>query len=731
LHNRLCALLTASLILLPIGSASGASDAPLTLQLDTRLRGSAAAGDNGPIFISADRIESDQPDIIEAYGDVEARQSGRNFFSDYLRYNTQLKEIAAKGNVRFEESGGVLRGKSLTLKLDTYTGNMIQPEFTLSPGPGRGNANRADFKDQSHFTLDQALFTTCPVDDEDWKLTIDQLDIDQEKNIGTAHNALLTFKHVPLLYSPWMNFPLDNRRKSGMLAPTLGTTSKSGFEITLPYYFNLAPNYDATLSPRYMSRRGLQLGGEARYLMDNYKGSAEAEYLNDQISGNNRWAFRLQHQQALNADWIGKIDFQRVSDNNYFRDLSTLVSQTSQSLLPEQGSMDFDNGVWHGQVLVQQFQLLQDPNSPLVKPYSRLPEISLGTTRSIGWFETRLDTRADYFSDPIRTSGARLIAYPQVLLPWSNSYASATAKFGVNATYYALDSSAPERRISRVLPISSLDARLAMDRDFSFAGTQYQQTLEPRAYYVYIPYRDQSQIPVFDTARLDLNLDSLFRENQYIGGDRINDANQFTIAVTSRFIDAASGTERLNVTLGQRYYLDTQRVTLPGETPRGTLSTDFLAGFGGQINAQTRLDGNWEYDTGNGNTYSSNLNITYRPKPTSLLNVGYRYVRGSVEQIDLSSEWPLGGRVHGLVRVNYSLSANSLVEGLAGFEYNGGCWALRSVIQRLATAQNSTNNAFFIQLELNGLGQLGSNPIDVLKQSIPGYANSTNYSILH
>lgn len=723
--TRLCALLAASLTL-PIRPALGA-EPPLVLKQDTQLRGSAVAGAEGPLFIMADRIESSEPNIVEAYGQVEARQAGKNFFSNYLRYDTGLNQVYAKGQVRFEEAGVVVRGESLALKLDTYAGEITKPQFELTTGPGRGCADRVDFKDQDHYSLKQALYTTCPVNNEAWKLKVSGLDIDQVKQVGTAHDALLTFKDVPLLYTPWMDFSLDNRRKSGVLAPTFGTTSKSGLELTLPYYFNLAPNYDATLTPRYLSKRGLQVGGEGRYLMESYQGNAIAEFLSDQASGGNRWAFLFQHQQQIDPSLTGRVDFQRVSDNDYYRDLSTLVVKTSQTLLPQQGTLNFDNGLWQGLFLVQNFQLLQDPNNPITMPYARLPEIGLKTDRTFGMLEGKLDSDFSYFRHPTQTEGARLIVYPQIKLPWENSFASVNAKFGVNASYYSLDNSAPKQTITRVLPISSLDGGFAMDRDFDFAGKRYQQTLEPRAYYLYVPFRNQSQIPVFDTAKLDLSLDQMFRENQYIGGDRVNDANQLTLALTSRLIDAESGLERLDLTLGQRYYFQKQQVTLPGETPRDSLATDLLAAFGGQVSSSLRVDGNWQYNTDLNTTFRSNLSASYKPAPGKLFNAGYRFIKGLAEQVDTSSQWPLTERLYGLGRINYSLRDHRLVEGLLGLEYNGGCWALRSVIQRVATAQNSRNNAFFIQLELNGLGRLGSNPIDVLKQSIPGYANTTDF----
>ncbi|MGO9444407.1 MAG: LPS-assembly protein LptD [Thiobacillaceae bacterium] len=721
------ALFTGCILLQGTGPVFGAEPG-IVLKLDTQLRGSAVAGAEGPLFVTADRIESHEPHVVNAYGQVEARRAGQNFFADFLRYDTELHLITARDHVRMERSDGVMSGESLKLQLDTDAGEMTKLEFAMAAGPGRGHADLAEFKDKEHYSMKRALYTSCPVDDEVWKLTADDLDIDQVKRVATGHDALLTFEDVPLIYSPWMDFSLDTGRKSGFIAPTFGTTSASGLEFTVPYYFNLAPNYDATVSPRYLSKRGLQFGLEGRYLMPSFQGIAQAEFLNDSATNEARWDVNLHHQEQIAPTLVGKIDFQRVSDNNYFRDLSTLVVQTSQTLLPEQGTLNYDNGVWQSQFMLQQFQLLQDPNNPIVAPYNRLPDITLKTDQVFGAVEAKLDSEYVYFQNPSQTQGSRLSLYPQVNLPWENRFASFNANFGVNATYYSLDNSVPKPDISRVLPLSSLDGKIVLERDIDFAGNQYEQTLEPRLFYVYVPYHNQSDIPVFDTARADLNLDELFAENQYIGGDRISNANEVTLALTSRLIDPKTGQERLDVTFGQRYYFQSEQVTLPGETPQEALATNLVAGFDGQVTPAIRVDGTWQFDTVNDKTLLSDLDVSYKPATGQLLNAAYRFIEGSTEQFDFSSQWPLTKRLHGLARVDYSIPDRSLVQGLMGLEYNGGCWAVRSVIQRLTTAENSRNNAFFVQLELNGLGQIGSNPLELLKQNIPGYANPIDFT---
>ena len=715
-----------TLVALLLTVHSAAADG-FALKKDVELKGSAVAGKEGPLFLTADRIESNAPGIIEASGRVEARQAGQNFFADWMLYDTTLNEVQARGQVRLEQPALLVEGDSLKLNLNDYSGELTQPVYQFTAQPGRGDASRIDFIDKNNYTLQDATYTTCPVDNDDWFLKVRDLDIDKTRNVGTAHNASLHFLGVPILYTPWMNFPLDNARKTGVLAPTIGTTERSGLDILVPYYLNLAPNYDATLYPRLLSKRGIQLGGEFRYLLNDLRGENRLEYLpNDNEVDRSRWSVSLNNTYRLNANTYAGMLYSRVSDDDYFRDLSNLISITSISHLNREAWVSTQHAHWNAELRAQSFQTLQDSTAaPIAEPYARLPHARLGVARSLGYgLEFRLESEATRFAHPTQTEGTRVLAYPTLHLPLTSSFGFLTPQIGWHSSYYALDDSVAEQRITRNLPIFSLDSGVYMDRPFRFAGRDYEQTLEPRAYYVFAPYRDQDAIPVFDTALLDFSYAQMFTENQFIGGDRINDANQLTLAVTSRFIEAASGLERLQVTLGQRYYFSTQQVTLPGVEPRTTDATDLLLAVSGQITRDWRIDTAWQFDTQNGATIRQNLGASYRPGPGRAVNLGYRFIDQTSEQIDLSAQWPLGKRWYGMFRYNYSIQDNKLVEGLAGLEYNGGCWVIRGVFQRLATKENLSTDALFFQLELNGMGRLGSNPLDVLKQSVPGYRPS-------
>ncbi len=717
-----------ALVVLLLTAFPAAAD-ELALKMDAELGGSAAAGNQGPLFLSAERIESTAPGVVEASGRVEARQAGQNFFANWLRYDTTLNQVEARGEVRLEQPALLVSGDSLRLDLDDYSGELTQPVYQLAAQTGRGDAERIDFIDKNHFNLQDATYTTCPVDNDDWYLKVADLDIDKTRNVGTARNATLRFLGAPILYTPWVDFPLDNARKTGVLAPTIGTTERSGFDILVPYYLNLAPNYDATLYPRLLSRRGVQMGGEVRYLLNDANGVNRLEYLpGDSVAGRSRWSVALKNEYVLNSSTRAGMLYDRVSDDDYFRDLSNLISITSLSHLNREAWVTTQHANWNAELRAQSFQTLQDSTSTTLieEPYARMPQARLGMAQTFSnGLEFKLESEATHFAHPTKTDVTRVLAYPTLRLPLTNSFGFLTPQIGWHSSYYKLDDpSLAEPRITRNLPIFSLDSGVTFDRPFRFAGQDYEQTLEPRAYYVFAPYRDQRAIPVFDTAPLDFSYAQMFTEDQFIGGDRINDANQLTLAVTSRFIEAGSGLERLQVTLGQRYYFSAQQVTMPGVAPRTSSATDLLAAVSGQITRNWRINTAWQFDTQNGTTVRQNLGASYRPAPGRALNFGYRFIDQTTEQIDLSGQWPLGDRWYGMFRYNYSFQDNKLVEGLAGVEYNGGCWAVRAVFQRLATKEDQSTDALFFQLELNGMGRLGANPLDVLKQSVPGYRPS-------
>lgn len=719
-------------------SGVAVADDMSTLKSTADLIPVAKTDQDGTIFISADQMDESKSQQINAQGNVELRRNKGVLTADEVHYQAETDTVQAAGNVSLKQQGLTVTGPALELQMSSQIGNMTQPVFTLDSAAvagqfanmslsPRGNADMLNFAGEDQYRLKNAAYTTCPVGNDDWYLRVKSLDIDNTRQVGTAHGAILEFKGTPIFYTPWMDFPLDGSRRSGVLAPTFGTTSKSGTEFSIPYYWNIAPNYDATITPRLMTKRGAQIGAEFRYLTGTYRGILDGDFLPDSQTQTNRWRFFGTHDQIFAPGVTGHFVYQRVSDNNYFRDLSNQISTTSLTNLNQEAVVSYQASWWRAAARVQQYQTLQDPNAPVIPPYKRLPQLTWQAAQSTdNGVDINVNTELTRFDHPTLITGTRLVAYPSVTMPLINQFGFITPKVGVHYTDYLLNSTPtnPAENSSRTLPIMSVDSGVYFDRNVDWFGGHYQQSVEPRAYYVYIPYKDQSALPNFDSAEMDLNYAQLFTENRFIGNDRINNANQLTLAVTSRLLDTETGLERIRFAVGQRLYFTPQKVTLPNGVASADTSSDLFASLGGQINRAWRAEAAIQYNTQLNQTVRNSFTASYRPAPGKVMNFSYRTISGEINQIDLSAQWPIAPRWYGMMRYNYSIMDKRVVEGLAGLEYNGGCWAARGVFQTIATAANVSSTSFFIQLELNGLGRLGSNPLDALKLSVPGYTNS-------
>jgi LPS-assembly protein len=730
-HFRLHPLGVCALVAFaPAATASDTPAAGLRLQPGLLAPPLDAKKDPVPVFIDADELQGRQDREVEARGRARLRKRNQSITADWLLYVQPDDEVEAAGNVRIEQNRDVFVGPRLKLKLDTERGFMQSPVFTLDDQKARGSASVFHFEGENRYRAEQAKYTTCGPGDDDWYIRAAQLDIDRDRQVGTAHNASVVFMDTPILYSPWLDFSLNRERKSGFLAPSLATSGKSGAEFSIPYYWNIAPNRDATFTPHVLSKRGLMVGSEFRYLEPRYQGEARLEILqNDQVrGGENRHAAFVRHQQTA-GPWSLAVDARRVSDDNYFRDLATRIESTSQVLLPRQiivgrgGSLGND-GVWGASAMVQRYQTLQDPLAPVGAPYNRQPQIVLQANKYdvLGTDVAMTGSFVD-FNHPTAANGRRWVAYPTVSLPIQLPYAYVTPKFGVHLTRYQLDSSTttiPDA--SRTVPIFSVETGLVLERDTTIRGQNFTQTLEPKLYYVRIPTRKQAGLPNFESGVSDIGFATIFNENQFSGDDRINDANQVTLGVTSRLLTRESGVEQVRVGVAQRFYFKDQEVTLPGVAPRSGQSSDLLAALSGTIAPGLVAEVGWQHNTDSSQTRKLAVGARYQPDFGKVLNVGYRFARDSVEQIDISGQWPIARNWTAVGRVNYSARDRRLVEALAGAEYNGGCWMVRVVTYTVAVATGDAQRSVFVQLELNGVSSVGSNPLEVLKRNISGYS---------
>ncbi len=687
-----------------------------------------------PVTINADRIEGYANREASAIGNAELRQDDVSITADRLRYLYATDEVEASGGVRLERGGDRLSGTGLRLRVHDNVGQFDHAEYEFArPGRGgyapvttRGAASVIKLEGKDRYHLENATLTTCKPGNNDWYLEVGELDLDMTRDLGVARRGKLVFKGAPIAYVPWIDFPLHDQRKTGFLPPTIGSSGKSGVEISTPFYVNLAPNRDLTVTPRELSKRGLQLTTQFRYLDRNYDGDARLEEMsNDRVRNISRYAATFQHNQRFSSKLSGYLNLNKVSDDNYFRDLSSRINITSQTTLPREGVLTYGGGWWTATARAQRFQTLQDPVNPVIEPYGRMPQFTLNATRQyVGGMDLALASEYVKFYHPTSVIGSRVTLYPSASLPLILPGAYLTPKLGFHSTSYSLERNVADSpdTIRRALPIASVDGGLTFERDASFIGQKFRQTLEPRLYYLYVPYRDQSKIPLFDTGLADFNYAQIFSENLFNGGDRIADANQLTVAATTRILTPSSGQEVLKATFGQRYYFQNQRVALDSATPTRTDKTsDFLAALSGRVSRHWSVDSALQYNPHRNFFDRLGVGARFQPETAKVLNLGYRFTRDSLNQVDVSTQWPLGGAWYGVGRYNYSMRDNRLVEGLGGFEYNAGCWIGRIVLQRFAAATGSFTSAVFVQLELNGFSRIGSNPLETLKRSIPGY----------
>lgn len=692
------------------------------------------AGARGPVDIFADRMEGYANKEISASGNAALRQAGVSVDADRLLYIYATDEVQASGSVRLAREGDHMNGTGLRLRVRDNVGQFDRAEYEFSlrrrggdaPVRARGAADVIELQGNDKYHLENATLTTCKAGNDDWYLKVGELDLDMTRDVGTAHGGKLVFKDMPILYLPWADFSLHNQRKTGFLPPSIGSSGKNGVEFTVPYYVNLAPNRDLTIAPRELSKRGLLLTAQLRYIDQDYSGDARFEHMsNDRVRDITRYAVTFQHNQKFSSNLNGYLNLNKVSDDNYFRDLSSRINITSQTTLPRDGMLTYNGGWWVAGVRAQRFQTLQDPLNPVIEPYARLPQLTLNATRQfVGGVDLGLISEYVNFQHPTNVTGSRATIYPSASLPLIVPGAYVTPKLGIHLTGYNLGRApvdTPET-MHRALPIASVDSGLTFERDTTFLGEKFRQTLEPRVYYLYVPFRDQSKIPLFDTAQADFNYAQVFSENLFIGGDRIADANQLTIAATSRIVSPASGQEVIKATVAQRHYFQNQQVALNSTTPTRTDKTsDFLAAVSGRLSRYWTLDSALQFNP-HGNYFDRlGIGARYQPEIAKTLNLGYRFTRDSLNQVDLSAQWPLAGGWSGVGRYNYSLRDNRLVEGLGGFEYNAGCWIGRVVLQRFIASTGNYTSAVFVQLELNGFSRIGSNPLETLKRNIPGY----------
>jgi len=754
---RALALLTALAWAAPARAqvAAASDDQPPPLQATPALAPapSGPAARARPIVLRAEQIQL-RPDVDAlAIGGVEFRRAGLVVQADKLAYDAAEDLARATGQVQVRREGMVYRGPELQLKVQRFEGFFLKPEFEFLTLGASGRAERIDFIDNARSTAQNMVYSSCTREGDgqpDWELRTDRIKLDFDINEGIAEGAVLRFLGVPILGLPVLSFPLNDDRKSGWLPPTVvPQDSRNGFTLGVPYYWNIAPNRDATITPTVMTRRGLMLDGEFRYLEANHSGRIKLNLLpNDQITGSARHAWDIETDGKTIAGFDYRLKLQQVSDEGYWKDFPRLLPSTAPRLLPQdlEASRQWPTSLGPMQTYarVQQWQVLQTGagDDLIVAPYQRAPQIGLRWWPELPqqWkasLETEVNhfTRGDQSASAALPTGWRWHGLAQLSRQWGDSGWWATPRLSLNAAAYDLDQiDAPRRRASRLIPTASFDTGMVLERSTSFLGRAQRQTLEPRLLYVNTPFRDQSSLPNFDAAERDFNALSIYNENSFSGIDRVSDAHQITTGFTTRLVDEATGAETLRLGLAQRFRFRDQRVVSSGETQSQRVS-DVLLEASSSVFNPWKLDAALQYNPDSQRVVRSIIGVRYSPAPFHTLSMGYRLARGSSEQVELGWQWPLyqgtakpvggsngcGGTLYAVGRLNYSQKDKRMTDSVAGLEYDAGCWIARVVSERLSTGRAEATTRTLLQLELVGLSRLGSNPLQVLKDNIPGY----------
>jgi len=715
-----------------------------------------------PTFISGERLfgRPDLETVIE--GKAELRRADLVIKADRLDYDQPTDLARAQGHVRINRAGNVFEGPLLELKLDAFEGFFNTPRYYFLKNDSHGEASKVEFIDDKRLVIHNATLTTCrrlpgPSWMPDWILRATTMRMDNEEDVGTAEGAVLSFKGVPLLPIPALSFPLSDQRKSGFLPPTLELDNVNGAVVSMPYYWNIAPNRDATLTPTLMSKRGVNLGSEFRYLEADYSGRLQLDVMpNDPLRDSSRWGLTYGHQTTLKNSLTQRLtegpvalslNLNRVSDDNYWRDFTRASSSLTQRLLSNDVNMSWSNGPFASSARAVKWQTLQDATAPIAQPYD-LTQLSTRYTRG-NVYGVDLSVVVDYSqfqTDTLRSvqpnaNGQRVFSLLQASHPWIAPAGYITPKLQLHAAQYQLDAplSTGATSAGRVVPTFSVDSGLVFERDTKVFGTALRQTLEPRAFYVNTPFRDQNALPNYDSGANDFNFATIYSENAFVGNDRISDSNLLTLGVSTRFLNPTSGAEVARFGVAQRLRFTDQNVTLPGGVAATDRVSDLLLGTSVNWDPRWAFDSTVQYNPSTQQSVRSTIGARYKPSPYRTITAAYRLQRDVSEQVDVGWQWPLNdlwgdrgeslgagrgqgeGRWYTVGRLNYSLNERRLVDAVLGLEYDAGCWLGRAVLEQLQTSTTAANQRIMFQLEFVGFTRLGVSPLKSLKDNVPNY----------
>ncbi|HEX9474764.1 MAG TPA: LPS assembly protein LptD [Steroidobacteraceae bacterium] len=681
---------------------------------------------DGAIRLSSCQLQIAANGDMELLGKVTVNIDGRDLHCERLSYDAGTHQLKLSGMVSYEDQG--LRVTGETGNYDDSGAQFRHAMFEFLQHPGRGEADAVYMHQANRIELENVVYTTCPPGSAAWQLRAQHITLDTRKLRGVGRNTRVVFKGLPILYLPWISFPLSSARETGLLFPTLGSSSRNGATLSAPWYWNIAPNKDLTFTPTIYSRRGIDTGVEYRLLTPSGSGILQANYLpDDHLTQLERSWLRLHAHSRFGDSWRAQVDAEGTSDTHYFEDFADGPQTSSTIFLPRDLRVGRNGEVWQLRAQLLQFQTLDDQLAAADRPYAELPRLTATASwRGTSGLGSDLDSELTDFQRGTGTTGWRARAQPGIGFEYLRPGFFLRPRADWDVTVYRLqDAPTADASPARSLPILSLDSGLRLERGVAQGARLV--TLEPRAYYVYIPYRDQSALPVFDSGLPDPNFVALFRANRYTGYDRLGDANNLTLALTARMLNGQTGQRLLSATLGQTLHFSEPRVLLPGETPDTRRRSDLLA----NVELAAYHDWNLHYDLAwnpsLSQTEKSLLSLQYRPQGNQVVNVGYRYTRGSVEQAETSMAWPLARRWDFYGRVVYSVFDHRLIESFAGLQYKDTCWGMRVVVRDSVSNRAGTRDTgWYLQLELKGLSSVGSAADSFLLGSIQGYSPTSS-----
>ncbi len=682
--------------------------------------------EQAPTYLIGDLAERSADGRLTIFGDAQAQRGAQQLQAERIIYDETAGTVEAEGGFRYDDPNMGISGSHGIMWVDEDRGEFFQTRFRIYDRHARGKAKKAFLLEPGVTKYKRATYTTCPDGSNSWRLSGSTVTLDKNDGTGVARNAQLRIKGVPILYTPYITFPIDDRRKTGFLIPSFGTSDNSGIEVRTPFYLNLAPNYDATLTPRYLEDRGTQLITDFRYLRRHQEGHISVEYLHDdEVTNDNRSRVTVRDEARFGRHLATNIDYDRVSDKDYLNDLGDSLSLASITHLQRSAEALYTTSWWQLAVQVDDYQTVDRTIAQSDRPYQRLPRTTFSFAspyRPMG-LETQLYSEFVRFDADEQVTADRVDLWPDISLPIRRAAFESVPKFGVRYTAYKLDNQNPgdTENPTRTTPFFSVDNVLYLERDLKLGAVSYTQTLEPRLFYLWVKGQNQDDIPLFDSSEPTFSYRELFEENRFNGADRMGDANQAALALTTRFIDPDTGVEKFYASIGQLFYFANRNVTLNNTEPLDDNESDIA----GEI--ELALSRSWNgkadmiWNTRDSVTERANARIQYNPGFRKIANLSYRYIKDEQNQIDASILWPLTPSWHVLGRFYYDLKDTKKLETLAGFEYDSCCWGIRFVTREYIDDESQENRIYLAQIVLKGLGSFGSKIESLLEDGILGW----------